>query len=382
MWSSERDSALPQKDSAPRALVIAEIGTGHNGDLSHAAELITAAAEAGADCAKFQYVIADEILHPHTGTVTLPGGEVDLYRRFKTLERPPGFYAALADACRDHGVEFLCTPFGSRSAAELDRIGVQRYKVASPELNHVPLLRQLAGYGHPVILSTGVSLLADIERAVNELRRCGPLPITLLHCITAYPAPEKQYNLLIIPLLSRLFGLPVGVSDHSRDPLLVPALAAALEAVAIEKHITLSRSNAGLDDPFAVTPAEFRRMVETVRQLEQQRTGATARGDALETVREQFGSERVNVVLGDGCKRLAEAEAPYYGRSNRSIRAVREIPAGSTITADTVAVLRTEQNLSPGLSPWHLDAVIEAVAARAIADGTGLSWDDLIHRAQ
>ena len=385
--------------AAPRTLIIAEIGTGHNGDIERAAALIAAAAQAGADCAKFQYVIADEILHPATGNVALPGGEVDLYRRFKALERPPEFYAALAETCRSHGIEFLCTPFGCGSAAELERIGVRRYKIASPELNHAPLLLQVARYGRPLILSTGVSQLGDIERAVFELSRFGAPPLTLLHCITAYPAPETQYNLRVIPLLSRLFGVPVGVSDHSRDPLLVPAVAAALGAAAVEKHITLATSGGGLDDPIAVTPVQFRRMVELLRRLERHAPSAAQGGEggsadhdaaraaldaqaALDVVRSELGPERVEAVLGDGCKRLAPAEAANYGRSNRSLRAVRHIPAGSPISVDAVAVLRTEHSLTPGLSPWHLDTVINAVAARDIADGTGLCWDDLVQRAQ
>lgn len=384
-----------------RTLIIAEIGTGHNGEIERANELIAAAAEAGADCAKFQYVIADEILHPATGNVALPGGEVDLYRRFKTLERPPEFYAALAETCRSHGIEFLCTPFGCGSAAELERIGVRRYKIASPELNHAPLLRRVAGYGRPIILSTGVSQLGDIERAVAELNRNGALPLTLLHCITAYPAPEEQYNLRVIPLLSRLFGVPVGVSDHSRDPLLVPAVATALAAAAVEKHITLSPSGGGLDDPIAVGPTQFRRMVEMVRQVEQHvpvpptreaafhdaavsdmgHRGGGAAETALDLVRGEFGAARVHAVLGDGRKRLAQAEQANYGRSNRSLHAVKAISAGSPITADAVAVLRTEHTLTPGLSPWLLETVVGAVAARDIADGVGLCWDDLVVRA-
>ncbi|HRY55036.1 MAG TPA: N-acetylneuraminate synthase family protein, partial [Spirochaetia bacterium] len=235
-----------------RVLVIAEIGTGHGGDRSRAAELVAAAAEAGADCAKFQCVFAEEILHPETGTVPLPGGAIRLYDRFRRLEEPPSFYAEAKAEAERRGMLFLCTPFGIRSARLLRELGVGLMKVASPELNHLPLLAELAAYGLPTILSSGVSTLADIEAALGILRGrmdgragtggAGAPSLALLHCVTAYPAPAEDYNLRLLAGLSSVFGIPTGVSDHSLDPVLVPALSVAAGSSIVEKHICLSRS--------------------------------------------------------------------------------------------------------------------------------------------
>ncbi|MBN1836453.1 MAG: N-acetylneuraminate synthase family protein, partial [Spirochaetales bacterium] len=271
-------------------LVVAEAGSAHLGDLARGRELVDAAVEAGAGCVKFQVIIAEEIVHPRTGPVALPGGEVPLYERFRALERPPDFYAALKEHTERRGALFLASAFGLESARILRRLGVAALKVASPELNHFPLLEEIAGYGLPLLLSTGVSTLGDIERALGVLRgapwRAGaavepPSPraeaasrgvepgassqghlgpqTLLLHCVTAYPAPEEQYNLRVLPALRGLFGSLVGVSDHSRDPLLVPGLAVLQGASVVEKHIALRRRDGGLDDPIALEPEEFAR---------------------------------------------------------------------------------------------------------------------------
>ena len=129
--------------------IIAEIGTSHDGDLKKAEELITAAAEAGVNCVKFQYVIADEIIHPNTGNVSLPGGEIPLYERFLTLERSPDFYSELKRITEDNNLVFLCTPFGIQSARNLKKIGIEGFKIASPELNHYPLLKEVSNF--PII---------------------------------------------------------------------------------------------------------------------------------------------------------------------------------------------------------------------------------------
>lgn len=353
-----------------RTYIVAEIGTAHEGDLGRAVELIDRAAEGGADCAKFQAVFADEIIHPRTGAVELPGGAIPLYERFRSFEQDLSFYAALKEHSDQRGLQFLCTPFGPRSAALLHDLGVEFYKVASPELNYDGLLRQVASYGKPVILSSGVSSLADIEHALSLLRREG---CALLHCVTAYPAPPEDYNLRLIPSLESIFGVPVGLSDHSRDPVLVPSLAAALGAVVIEKHLTLSRGGAGLDDPIALEPAELKGLVASVRRAEAEGIEAT-----IARLSRERSREIVERVLGDGVKRLAPSELTNYGSTNRSIHAIGDIQAGTILTPPLVAVLRSEKNLRPGLPPSMLPVVLGTRLVRDVRAGDGIVWADLL----
>ncbi len=358
--------------------IVAEIGTAHAGDLTLATELIDAAREAGADCAKFQYVIADEIVHPATGAVTLPGGPTPLYERFRAIEQPPSFYEHLMTACSSAGIDFLCTPFGTASARALKEMGPSALKIASPELNHTDLLREVAGYGLPLIISSGVSQLCDIEYALSLT---GRERVTLLHCITAYPAPEEEYNLRLIPALHRIFGVPVGLSDHSGDPQLVPGLAAALGATVVEKHITLSRDGTGLDDPIALEPAMFTRMAAAVRRVDAIRSLDPHEGSkkVIGEFKAEYGASRVEAVLGTGIKRLAAREAGSYRTTRRSLLAVRDLPAGRVLEAADVAPLRSE-TLTPGLEPRFAQTVTGARLHRPLASGEGLRWEHLLSR--
>ncbi|ULQ60113.1 N-acetylneuraminate synthase family protein [Brucepastera parasyntrophica] len=352
-------------------LIVAEIGTSHRGSLERAKELIDAACDSGADCAKFQIVYADEILHPETGTVSLPGGEVPLYDRFREMEVPLSFYQELKSYCEGKKLIFLCSPFGLRSARELRSLSPSCIKIASPELNHFPLLRETAGYGLPLILSTGVSRLSDIERALEETEAANEK--VLLHCVTSYPAPEEDYNLNIIQNLSAIFGIPVGVSDHSLDPVLIPVLSAACGACIIEKHICLSRSDPGLDDPVALPSELFEKMTLAVRD-----TQGKDRESVLEVLAGRYGREKIISILGSGQKKLAASERQNYGRTNRSIHAVRNLNENSVIQKEDVALLRTEKKLNPGLSPEFLNTVIGAHLSRTVPDGAGIEWADII----
>ena len=364
--------------------IIAEIGTSHEGSLTKARALVDAAADSGADTIKFQWVYADEILHPDTGYVKLPTGNIRLYDRFKQLECQPDFYRQMVDYVHSKGCKFCCSPFGLRSLKELLELKPDYVKVASPELNHFPMLKALAEYRGrvgaaqvPVILSSGVSKLEDIKNAIDIV---GTDNVSLLHCITSYPAPENEYNLKVISNLAKQFGIECGVSDHSLDPVLVPCLSIACGGSVIEKHITLSRKTMGLDDPVALEPEQFALMVHTVHQTE-----ATFRhygaelglARTIEQLGEQFGGERVKAVLGDGVKRLAPAEEANYGRTNRSLHFMRNMKKGEVIGESDVAVLRTEKVLTPGLTPDYLDKVIGKKLLRNVTSGAGVQLTDI-----
>lgn len=360
----------PADAALSRPYLIAEAGTGHGGDLKRGLELVAAAVESGADCVKFQHVYADEIIHPRTGLVPLPGGDTPLYEVFRSLETGPEFLARLQERTEALGADFLCSPFGLRSLRELTALGMKRIKIASPELNHLRLLTEAAAAGLECILSTGVSRLGDIEEALTVL---GEGRHMLMHCITSYPAPPEEYNLRLLPLFARLFGLPVGISDHSLDPELVPLCGMLLGCSAVEKHFTLDRSAGGLDDPVALDPAGFSRLSRAL---------SGAAGASEEELRrslyDEYGEKRIEQVLGDGRKRLAGSEAANYGRTNRSIHALSRIEAGEKLTEMNLAILRTEKLLTPGLHPRYMPHILGRRTRLEIEAGEGIRWDDIL----
>jgi sialic acid synthase SpsE len=359
-----------QRISSKNPLIIAELGTSHNGDISRAREMTAAARETGADCVKFQMVFADEILHPKTGEVALPGGRINLYDRFKELEMPPEFYMEMKEYAESLGLSFLCTPFGLKSASILRSLQPQWVKIASPELNYAGLLEEIAKWELPILLSTGVSRLADIEAALEVLG--SKRNVCLLHCVTAYPAPETDYNLRVLPNMAGIFGVRVGVSDHSADPELIPVLSVCMGAETIEKHFCLSRDDPGLDDPIALPADEFSRMTRAVRQAVQNGSEETLAAFKLER-----GDALVEQVLGNGVKELAPSEKANYRLTNRSIHALRDIQEGEFINAGDYAVLRTEKNIRPGLEPCWENAIKGRQARHFIPAGEGMRFEDL-----
>jgi sialic acid synthase SpsE len=356
--------------------VIAEIGTGHGGDIDRAGELIVAARDAGADCAKFQCVFASEIVHPNCGFIDLPGGKTRIYDRFRALERPASFYADLKHLCSEAKIDFLCTVFGGRSARLVESLVPARHKIASPETNHEELLETVNSFGRPVILSTGVTRIGDIEQALDLL---DSIETTVLHCVTAYPAREEDYNLRVIPLLHDLLGVPVGVSDHTEHPSLIPGLAVALGATTVEKHFTLDRSGAGLDDPIALDPAMFAELSATVRRIDALREDSQAdvQEQVIEEFRARYGDERVAAVLGTGVKHLGADEAAHYRSTRRSLLATRDLTVGHVLQPGDLAALRSE-SLPPGVDPSHLRDLIGATVRTPVPNGHGIEWRHLL----
>lgn len=349
--------------------IIAEIGTSHRGDLNRAYKMIDKAGECGADCAKFQVVFADEIIHPKTGIVELPGGPTPLYDVFKSLEKDEEFFFKLKEHTEARGLTFLASPFGEKSAEILHNIGSECYKIASPELNHYPLIRKVASYGKPVILSGGVATLGDLAKAAALAGE----KTALLHCITSYPAPEEEYNLRLIPSLKAVLGVETGISDHSLDPVLVPALSVLMGARIVEKHFTLDNRDPGLDDPVALSPQNFEIMCKAIRKYEKmdQRTG-------INELKALYTCDRIEKILGTGVKKLAQSELNNYGRTNRSLHALVDIKKGEKITKKNTALLRTEKILRPGVSPELAPELYDGLAAETIPEGEGIRLQDVI----
>ena len=364
--------------SQEHVLIIAEIGTGHNGSLQKAKELVAAAKESGADAVKFQIVYADEILHPDTGFVNLPTGRIPLYERFRELECSIDFYGELAQYAHKLGMLFSASAFGLRSADELRQLNPAFIKIASPELNHFPLLEHVASFGLPVILSSGVSQLGDIERAIHCLEGCGLSADmrALLHCVTAYPAPETDYNTAVLQSLSMLFNSPVGISDHSLDPAAVPIAGLLSGACIIEKHICLSRNDVGLDDPVALEPASFLCMTKALRSL----TGKSNEEIFIAAADCGYSRDFLRRIIGDGKKRLAAAEKNNYGKTNRSLHYIKDLSKGTILQKNDIAVLRTEKNLTVGESPDFLHFFIGAILQKDVTGGAGAVFDDIIER--
>lgn len=376
-------------------MTVAEVGTAHGGSLEKAYQLIDAAHDADADAVKMQCVYAAEILHPLTGIVHLPSGDEPLYNTFKQLEVPPDFFAKCSNHAHRLGMKFIISPFGAQSLSDVIAAGVDAIKVASPELNHFPLLRLIAQYrleqidnlpqktgakeAIPIILSSGVSRLADIEAALDII---GTKGVTLLHCVTSYPAPTSDYNVRLTDTLHRVFGVDCGISDHSTDPVLVPSLAVAMGATMIEKHITLSKNDNGLDDKVALTPEQFSLMTHAVHQGQAMMAHYGAergRDEIIKQLSDEYGDAAVQEALGDGIKHLAASEAANYGRTNRSLHYMRAMKIGEVVQSGDIAVLRTEKVLSPGLSPRYLDTVTGTVLQRDVDDGAGVSWGDFLN---
>ena len=371
-------------------MIIAEIGTAHNGSFDKAKELMDGAVKAGADAVKFQWVYADEILHQDTGIVNLPTGQIRLYDRYKELEMDASFYKKSLEYAHSLGVKFVCSPFGIRSLKELIAINPDVIKIASPELNHYPMLFELkkaidSGLKTPVVLSSGVSHLADIEKALDALSfaESAQDQFTLLHCITSYPAPESEYNVRLVKTLHDIFGIQTGISDHSLDPVLVPVFSTIMGGKVIEKHITISKKTSGLDDPVALEIDEFANMVYSVKQTQAilNRYGEDeGRKIAIKQMYDLYGEDKVNAVLGTGYKRLAKSERANYGRTNRSLHFMRDMKAGEVVSAEDVSVLRTEKVLSVGLSPEYLSTIIGAKLSADVKSGAGVEWNFFLNR--
>lgn len=359
--------------------IIAEIGTSHQGDFTKAKKLIDAAANSGADCVKFQWVYAKEILHPKTGFVDLPTGKIPLYNRFLQLEVKKTFYKKCRDYAHSKNLDFGCSPFGIKSLRQLVAINPDMIKIASPELNHFPMLEELCKLQKkrkikiPVILSSGVSKLEDIKKALAIFEKNNQKEtVSLLHCVTSYPAPEEDYNLKVLENLKNQFEVKVGVSDHSLNPIIVPLGGYLTGGEIIEKHITLSNETEGLDDPVALNPENFKKMVEVLRVFENE-----PKEKILEYLETNFGKEKIALVLGTGEKKLAKAEEANYTRTNRSIHFMKDLKAGTKIKKSHISILRTEKVLTPGISPEFYKQVLGKKLKVNVKDGEGLLWEHL-----
>jgi pseudaminic acid synthase len=340
---------LPDRDAA-RTLLVAELSANHGGSLARAVATIRAAAAAGADAIKIQTYTADSMTidcdRPEFRIEQGPWRGQTLYELYDRAQTPWEWHAELCAAAADAGLPLFSTPFDRQAVAFLCAQRVAAVKVASFELVDLELLDAVAATGLPVVLSTGMATVTEVDAAVARLRAgwgARAPGLVLLHCVSAYPAPAAEMNLATVPWLARRHGVAAGLSDHTRGHAVAVA-AVALGARLVEKHFTLDRRDGGPDASFSLEPDEFRQLALAVREVEAA-LGAPRQGPTP--------AERDSLVF------------------RRSIFAVRDVAAGEALTRDNVRVIRPGH----GLPPRHLPEVLGRKAARALPRGTPIQWD-------
>jgi len=331
--------------------VIAEAGVNHNGDLAMALALCDAARAAGADAVKFQTFRAEDLVVPGTPTAEYQKrqtGEQDQFGMLRKLELSRAQHESLRDHCAAIGIEFFSTPFSLDAVDLLVSLGVRRMKLPSGELTHRALVEHACATGLPVLLSTGMATMDEVREALAWAAQArGTLAgMTVLHCTSAYPAPDEALNLRAITTLRETLSLPVGYSDHSTG--IEAALAAvSLGATVVEKHLTLDRQLPGPDHAASLEPVEFGAMVRGIR--------------------------RITAMLGDGVKAPRPQELDAARVARRSIVAAVDIPAGVALQPAMLACRRP----ATGIAPCDWDRVVGRSARAAIPAGSVLQWDQL-----
>jgi sialic acid synthase SpsE len=328
--------------------VIAEAGANHNRDIGIARELIDVAAEAGADAVKFQTYSGDRIYSRNTPKFKYLEGVTDKSpaELLEEISLPREWQEPLRDHAISRGIHFFSSPFDHEAVRELDALDVPALKVASFEIVDLPLIRAMAQTGRPLIVSTGMASLGDIEDALAAAVEGGATRVGLLQCTSVYPAPVERANLRVMGVLEAAFGVPVGLSDHTTGTA-VPIAAAALGAAFVEKHFTLDRTMEGPDHAFALEPGELESMIAGIREA--------------------------HAALGDGAKHgpSPEEREEMYANARRSLVAARAIPAGATIERDMITVKRP----GFGIAPKHLEIVVGRPARTDIEEDDILTWE-------
>lgn len=319
--------------------IIAEAGVNHNGSLETAKRLVDAAAQAGADCVKFQTYITEEDTSVFAAQAdyqkqnTGDGGQSQ-YEMLKKLELGYEQFRELKRYCGEKGILFLSSPFELRSVEFLEKLDIPFWKIASSEITNYPFLKKIAQTGKPIVMSTGMCTLQEIRQAMDVLLSSGDRKIVLLQCNTEYPTPMQDVNLRAMLGLQREFGCPVGYSDHTQG-IEIAVAAAALGAVIIEKHFTLDKRMEGPDHIASLEPEELEAMVRAIRNVE--------------------------TALGSPAKEISESERKNRTAARKSVVAARDIRRGEILTEENIAAKRPGGGISP--MRWE-----ELLGQRAVRD--------------
>ena len=330
--------------------IIAEAGVNHNGDVNLAKKLIDVAKKTGADAVKFQTFDVEELVTSSADKAQYQkettGAEESQFEMIRKLQLTEGDFTGIFAYAEEKGLIFLSSPFDKKSVDLLDRLNVPAFKVPSGEINNFPLLEHIAAKGKPIILSTGMATLREVEEALEIIQNHGGKDIVLLHCVSSYPARMEDMNLKAMETLSTAFRLPVGLSDHTVG-ITMPIAAVALGACVIEKHFTLDRNLPGPDHRASLEPEELEQMIKAIRDVEK--------------------------AMGDGIKRPTEQEEEVKKAARRSIVAKVDIPQGTIITEDMLGIKRP----GTGIEPKYLESVVGSVARTMIERDEVLTRDKL-----
>ena len=326
--------------------VIAEVGTNFN-SIDEARVLFRAAADAGADAVKLQTYRAETVAMPGAVFTLEDGTEISQYDYFKEHEVSAETHVELCDYANELGLVFFSTPGYYDDVPLLEDLQVPLYKTGSDDLTNYPFLQYLAGLGKPMIVSTGMCSLAEVERAVATILGAGNEDLVLLHCVVGYPAPIEQANLRVVETLRSAFGVQVGFSDHFLGEV-AAVLGVALGITVVEKHLTLNRAAGGPDNDVACEPDEFKRYVAAIRTA--------------------------SAALGRSEKRLLPTEEKWRQAARKSIVCARDIPEGATLEASMLTIKRP----SDGLHPQELDLVVGHKVRKAITAGHIITFGDLV----
>jgi len=327
--------------------IIAEVGSNHDSSLERAKELARGAKDVGADAVKFQSFTAEGLLNPLRPDADGKWEDHPAYDVIAQLSLPAKWHYELKRYCDELEIDFLSAPFDLGRADLLHMVGVPAFKIASGDITYVQLLRKVASFGKPVILSTGASYLEEVDEAVKVIMAEGNSQIALMHCVSLYPSKLEDANLKCITAMKKAWGVPVGLSDHSPGSLLAIA-AVSLGATIIEKHLTFSRELGGPDHSYAMELDEFKSMVDDIRTLEK--------------------------ALGTGVKKPTEQEMGERVGARRSIYLRKDVAAGTVLTSDLFKVVRHAH----GMEPRELSSVIGKEAARDLKRNMPLLRDDII----
>lgn len=328
--------------------IIAEAGVNHNGDITLAKQLIEAAVDAGADAVKFQTFRADAIVtftaEKAAYQKETTASEESQYEMIKQLELTYQEFNELYDYAGSKGIIFLSTPFDEESIGFLDELGVPAFKIPSGEITNILLLKKIAETKKPIILSTGMATLGEVEEAVTHLRQHGARDIILLHCTTSYPASIHSVNLRAMETLRCAFKVSVGYSDHT-EGITIPIAAAAMGAKVIEKHFTLDQSLPGPDHRASLEPVELKAMVLAIRDVER--------------------------AFGDGVKCPCAEEMAIKKVARKSLVASADIQVGDILKKSDLTIKRPGN----GIEPKYLDVLIGKRVRKAIFKDQVITWD-------